>query len=130
MITILVYIMWVLYATLEGSQDAFMYNVKDIMKSNNMNEHYIFTAGRTIVLVLACMLDPWMILLGPLSFSFFHNGSYYFTRNWLDDRIYPKGWFDQSFTSTAKTTTIFTPVNRTVLFLISIIIILIINVCH
>jgi len=126
MITLLMYAMWILYATMEGSQDAFMYNVKDPLKTNNINEHVIFTIGRTIVLTLTSILSPWMLILGPLSFSFFHNGSYYFTRNWLDDRIYPKGWFDQSFTSTARTTSIFTPVNRSVLFLISIVILILI----
>ena len=31
-------------------------------------------------------------------FNFFHNGTYYYTRNKLDGRSYPKRWKDESKT--------------------------------
>jgi len=37
-----------------------------------------------------------------LLFSFFHNGVYFMTRNKLDSKIYPKGFWDDSTSSTAK----------------------------
>ena len=68
-----------------------------------------------------------MIILGPLAFSFLHNGMYYWSRNALDERIYTKKWFDQSSTSTAKSTNFFTPQIRTIFFIISLIALAIIN---
>lgn len=61
-----------------------------------------------------------MSLCLGLCFNFFHHGAMYSRRNTLDPGVYPLGWFDQSFTTkeTAFWTSVFTPVNRTVLFAI------------
>ena len=127
MIGIVVYIVWVTYCVLEGMRDAYMYNVKDPMRRNDFNEHYIFTAQRTLVLGILVSIWWQIIIIGPLAFSFFHNGMYYTCRHWLDNRLYPETWFDQSYTSTAKTTEFFTPGGRTIFFVLSLITLAVIN---
>ena len=127
MIGIFVYITWCTYCLLEGMRDAWMYNIRDFTRVNGLNEHYIFSAQRALVLgILAYVWWP-MIILGPMAFSFLHNGMYYWSRNALDERIYTKKWFDQSSTSTAKSTNFFTPQIRTVFFVLSLIILTIIH---
>tara|TARA_R110000803_G_scaffold199045_1_gene262945 strand:- start:670 stop:930 length:261 start_codon:yes stop_codon:yes gene_type:complete len=55
-------------------------------------------------------------------FSFFHNGMMYKTRNDLNKRNYPKGWWDQSTNSTAWSTKLMTPLYRSIQLVIGLII--------
>lgn len=124
-VIITAFLLWCVYCVLEGRREAYYYN--SLWKGLSSiyiipaNLHPLFTIQRSIILGVICLInfDWWLISL-PLVFSFFHNGMYYLTRHELNYRIYPKGWWDMSTTSTAFTTKLFTPVIRTTLFIVGI----------
>ena len=117
-------IFWVMYSTLEGLREAFYWHYKGIASSTDgVDLHPIFTLQRGILLftlmffmwvTLSSTVGVLIFLANALLFSFFHNGMMYLFRNKLDSKVYPKKWFDQSTTSTAKTTKFMTPVSRTI----------------
>lgn len=111
-----VFILWCMYACLEGAREAYLFHNITVNKRVGIHLHFQFTIQRLVVLVLIFLIYPsyWLISL-PLVFPFFHNGIYYTERNHFDKSIYHKKWFAQSTTSTALTTKIFTPVVRTIL---------------
>jgi hypothetical protein len=131
----LVYLLWVLYSIYEGQREAFYFSFKmkasvNMQQSLRRDEHVMFTIQRILVATMCGMIgfDGWincflLVFALACSFPFFHDGQYYVVRGKLDG-IYPKGWFDQSTTSTAKSDKydFFNPVSRTVLFGISILI--------
>ncbi len=131
MIVLITNLLWILYSVLEGFREGFYWHFKNTSKSKNDYEiHPIFASQRGIILImigliLFCKIG-WIALLNVLGmaliFSFFHNGTYYHTRNRLDDRIYPMKWRSQSTTSTAKLTKIMTYRNRTIFMIVGVII--------
>lgn len=132
MILILANIVWIIYALIEGFREGFYWHFKSTSKQVYEFEiHPIFAAQRGIVLllILGCLLfmvspaNAYLNLLSnALIFSFFHNGTYYLTRNKLDPKVYPTGWMSQSTTSTAKLTKVFTYRNRTICAIVGIVI--------
>lgn len=127
---IIVLLMWFVYSCFEGVREAYYFSIKT--KSNlytDFDEHAMFTWHRTSVAAIAAVLffastqNIWWtvvyIVTLALMFPFLHDGAYYVTRRKLD-HIYPKGWFDQSATSTAKSEKFLTPVNRTIMFAVGI----------
>ena len=130
MILLITNILWILYSILEGFREGFYWHYKNTSKSkDNFEIHPFFASQRGIILILIGVIlyfniGWWSILnvLGmALIFSFFHNGSYYYTRNKLDEKIYPLKWMDQSTTSTAKMTKIMTFRNRTIFMVFGVI---------
>ena len=99
--------LWILYGILEGFREACFYDVNSIVQTPNQsitwNLHPFFTMQRAIVLLLIYKVNGDFILLGglPLIFSFVHDGMYYRIRNQLNNKVYSKGWWDNSTTSTA-----------------------------
>lgn len=129
LISITTNIAWIIYSILEGLREGFYWNFKSNSKIDNKFEiHPIFSIQRGIVLVLIGLLlfntIGWYSILSVVSmmlvFSFFHNGTYYITRNKLDNNLYKLGWRDQSTTSTAKMTKIMTYRNRTIFMIVGI----------
>lgn len=122
------YLIWILYSVFEGKREAFYFSYK--VRSaidHKVDEHAMFTIQRMFVAILICLVcfNGWLdciLLLFSLMmcFPFFHDGSYYLTRKKLDG-IYPKGWFDQSTTSTAITDKLklFYPATRTITLVVS-----------
>lgn len=115
--------LWIIEALSFGKQDAFLYHNR--MHSSNPdkeNIHYLFSIDRFVILALGTWVH-WLyhswLSTGVFSlsllflFSYFHNGNYYRVRNLLDNKVYPKGWFDTSTTSEA--TFEFNVVSRTFL---------------
>ncbi len=110
---ILLYIIWILYSLLEGKKEAhyFSYKMRAVISKKTVvlkvDEHVWFTLQRALVVSLIffmnfSILHVFFLLLSlALCFPFFHDGMYYVQRKKLDG-IYPKGFFDQSTTSTAK----------------------------
>lgn len=104
---ILTNIIWVGYSLTEGIREGFYWNYEnkskrvcdfDINPIFNLQRFLvllimagflIYTLGYFSLFSLACMI---------LMFPFFHNGSYYYTRNKLDNNFYPKRWTDESKT--------------------------------
>ena len=129
MIILIANILWILYSILEGFREGFYWYFKGKSKSkNNFEIHPIFASQRGLVLVLIGVLlfmnIGWLSLINVLGmalvFSFFHNGTYYHTRNRLDENVYPLGWKAQSTTSTAKMTKIMTFRNRTIFMIVGV----------
>jgi len=132
MITALIYLLWILYAIYEGKREALYFSFKmkaavNLKQGLKTDEHITFSIQRSLVVgfaLIACFHD-WLnlsIMFFALAacFPFFHDGMYYVTRQKLD-RLYKKGWFDQSTTSVAKSDKLklFYPVQRTVLAVVS-----------
>lgn len=120
---IIVNLVWVIYSMLEGLREGFFWHFKANTKKDCQFElHPIFALQRGIVLSIIGLLlfnsigfySIPSVLSMMLIFSFFHNGTYYVTRNKLDNSIYKLGWADQSTTSTAKMTKIMNYRNRTI----------------
>lgn len=122
-------IAWILYSMLEGLREGFYWHFKSHSKKDcDFEIHPIFSLQRGVVLTLIGILlytfIGWQSIISVLSmmliFSFFHNGTYYCTRHKLDESLYPKGWSDQSTTSTAKMTKIMTYRNRTIFMILGV----------
>ncbi|MEK6880325.1 MAG: hypothetical protein AABY22_11985 [Nanoarchaeota archaeon] len=124
----LIFLIWILYCIIDGIRDSLFYHHYNLKTERLFNEHIVFVIQRGIValILLLLSLNIWLIIPFILSFSFFHNGSYYTTRYYLWKRTYYNGgeynkkWFAQSITSTSFWTKYMTPVNRTILFILSI----------
>lgn len=105
-----IYICWIAYSCLEGFREALYYDLA-VKEGNGVRElHKIYTIQRSMVIIpivaLSFRIDGFYSLFYfaalVLSFSYFHDGTYYVTRNDLDHTVYPKRWMDESTTSTAK----------------------------
>jgi len=123
------FLIWALYCIIDGVRDAIFYHHYNLHSKRLFNEHIIFVIQRSMVCFMLFYLSDFNFLLLlslTLNFSFFHNGSYYTTRHILKkkiynyDNLYSKKWFAQSTTSTSFWTRYMTPLNRTILFLISV----------
>lgn len=104
---ILTNLIWVGYALTEGIREGFYWHYENNSRRVcDFDINPVFNLQRLLVLIvtggfmvhtigwfslfsLACMVSM---------FSFFHNGTYYYTRNKLDGRSYPRKWMDESKT--------------------------------
>jgi hypothetical protein len=99
---------WIIYSCLEGLREAYYYHNTNIsLHSYKHDLHPFFSLQRfcALFMLLAISMDiHTFILCGSLAliFPFFHDGFYYIIRHKLDDNIYSKGFFDDSYTSVAK----------------------------
>jgi len=114
MVTIFIITSWILASLVEGCRDGFYYhNSMTSTSPAKQNIHFLFTIERTIIglahtIIYLKLVDGnyYHAFTFGLSlmfiFSWFHNGMYLTTRNYLDNKEYPKKWFDDSTTSTAR----------------------------
>lgn len=103
-IKLIVIILWLVYSVIEGYREAwyYYYRVKTF-KNEGEDLHSVFFLQRGIPLLIIGYCLSWTLAIGcSLIFSFFHDGMYYVQRHKITNTIYPKGWFDDSDTSTAK----------------------------
>lgn len=137
MITLIgVMVSWAVYAQYEGIREAYYWDAKNRLPFRKLpiDEHFLWTCQRSAVFILAIYtvtlkindlsLFYLVILSGVslmLTFPFIHDGFMYKWRSILNNRVYPKGFWDQSTTSTAKLTKYFTPVVRTICFVVGLI---------
>lgn len=100
-------LIWIIYSLTEGVREGFYWNYENISKRVcEFDINRIHTLQRTSVLVIfgGFLIHTlgWYSLLSLacmfLMFSFFHNGTYYYTRNKLKPGLYKKGWSDESRT--------------------------------
>jgi len=139
---ILISVLWVLYSVFAGTNEGFFFHHKDKATDNllfdldgdgdrDVEIHQIFSLMRLIVLIVmgvalygitqSLFFTAVLIFSYAMMFPFFHDGSYYVTRNNLNHNIYKKKWFAQSNTSTAKSTRFLTPTVRTTAFILGLI---------
>lgn len=128
--TIAIFILWVIYSIFEGHREAEYWHLSAITAISSGKEHFNWSIQRLIVIIIAIfsanliLLKSIILFLSMMFvFPFLHDGAYYMRRNSLDGS-YPKKWFDQSVTSTAILTKVFTPLVRTIAFFIGVIILL------
>lgn len=104
---ILTNIIWVGYSLTEGVREGFYWHYENKSKRVcDFDVNPIFNLQRFLVLLLAGgflvhALGHFSILnlvCMFLIFPFFHNGTYYSTRNKLDSSVYSKRWTDESKT--------------------------------
>lgn len=104
---VLMNLLWIVYSLTEGIREGFYWHYENKSKRVcDFDVNPMFHLQRILVLVLTggFMVHTlgWYSLLSLgsiiLMFSFFHNGSYYYTRNKLDKDVYTKGWKDESRT--------------------------------
>lgn len=126
--TLIAVIIWLAYSELEGFREGWHWHYKVMAKNEDKTDaHGFFMAQRCLVGLLIVTvhsllihsINPCLILFMFMSFPFMHDGAYYYHRHILDNKIYPKKFFDQSTTSTAFSTKYFPPVVRTILFIAS-----------
>lgn len=114
-------IIWIVFAFFSSTFEAMYYN-HEVRSSyqDNFNEHPLFVAIRSCVLIPLWIIAGWKVALClGVMFPFFHDGQYYRFRNKIDPTLYRKKWFSQSTTSTAFSTKYFTPVVRTSLCILA-----------
>jgi hypothetical protein len=104
---IIMNLIWVGYSLTEGIREGFYWHYENISKKVcDFDINPVFNLQRALVLLISggfmVQILGWYSLLSLLSmilmFSFFHNGTYYYTRNKLSGKIYEKGWKDESRT--------------------------------
>lgn len=127
---VFIFLIWICYVLCEAYREGYYWHYKSfVVDDRKFNIHIIFTIQRFLMLASLTFVkfeyfsvnnfDLLLFFVSCcLTFSFIHNGMYYTIRNMLNNNIYKKKWFDQSSTSTALTTKFFTPVSRTIMFVI------------
>lgn len=128
MIQIISIILWYIFASLCGSVEAILWS-KKAAEAFKWNEHILLVLQRGLVILIciSCYFLELNIFTGSaliisamLSFSFFHNGFYYFTRSKIDVPTY--NFTSNSTSSTAKLQ--FPFIVRLIMFIFSIIILI------
>ena len=130
----LILIISFLWAHLEGKREAqyFHYKWSTPNPTKIKDEHLEFTIQRSLYVIISSLLVGFIfwwwssIILFVslvLTFSFFHNGSYYKRRNELNENVYPYKWKDQSTTTTAKIS--FNYKQRLTLFILGLLIVVV-----
>jgi hypothetical protein len=125
-------IAWIAYSMIEGVRDGFYRHLESNSRRHlNFEINLILLIQRSIILtfigIILYELIGWKSIISIFSmiliFNYFYAGAYYTTRNKLNDRIYIKGWCDQSNTPTnKKKSKIMTYINRKILMILGILI--------
>jgi len=109
------------WAFLLGEFEARYYHYKP--ESDKYNEHFSLALSRGCFFLLVLGLTNVYTFIGSmLIFPFFHDGAYYTQRHNMNKNIYPKTWFDQSTTSRALMTKVFTPLVRVISLIVGVLI--------
>jgi len=102
-----------LWAYLEGKREAQYFHYKWSLPSpiKIKDEHFDFAIQRSLYVLKSSLLVGFifnwlaafiLFISIALTFSFFHNGSYYKRRNEMNENVYLFRWKDESTTTTAK----------------------------
>jgi hypothetical protein len=100
-------LIWIAYSMIDGFREGFYWHYRNNSRRTCEFEiNRIFSLQRSLVILLIAgflvYTLGWFSLISTISmimlFSYFHNGTYYLTRNKLDDKMYPMRWKDESRT--------------------------------
>lgn len=128
-IRVLLWFFWIVFMSLEGYTEGIYWD-SVLEKRNATVEHKLWTIQRVLFALSICAVyyfftKATLLFLGYfgvvliISSPFFHDGFYYYVRHRLNPLIYPRGFFDQSTTSTAFLTKYLTPIVRIILLTIA-----------
>lgn len=97
---------WILFVITISIVEAFMFH-SQLLHKTSIDIHIPLTINRIVVFIGIFNSFPIFeiiqyLFLCVLTFPLLHDGIYYKTRNLLNSKIYNKGFFDQSTTTTAK----------------------------
>jgi len=83
--------------------DAFPWDEHDFILTPQRVWFGLIVVVTNLVSLKIMNLDPtWILGISLPAFFFFHQGTMYMVRNLINDKVYPKRWFDDSTTSTAN----------------------------
>lgn len=106
---IVIIILMTLFAVSSGIVEAILWSKMGTL-ATKWNEHVfiVFQRGVFFLTFIICAYfeyTPKSIFLifafAILSYPYFHDGAYYWFRNVIDNKVYPRRWKDNSTTSTA-----------------------------
>lgn len=105
----LIHLAWVTYCICEGKRDGYFYFLTPSSYDKYPDLHKLYTLQRSCmviaILIVSSLIGNYLSALNfftlALSFSYFHNGSYFSKRNDLNPQQYRKRWKDDSSTSRA-----------------------------
>lgn len=100
----LVFGAWIALSCLYGIIEAQLFHDYPFLGLSFKYIHHVFTVVRGIsagVMIVWTGVTWWVVVPMACVFPFFHDGSYYFGRNYLDDRLYRLRWRARSTTTTA-----------------------------
>ena len=132
MITLLLTnLIWIAYSMIDGFREGFYWHYRNNSRRTCEFEiNRIFSLQRSLVILLIAGFLVhtlgWFSLISTISmimlFSYFHNGTYYLTRNKLDDKMYPMRWKDESRTRPVFYSGLMKYNKRTVLMILGLVI--------
>lgn len=88
------------FALMSGYFEAYFWNARPRVRQ--FHTHMMLTWLRFIVILPVLVnVGFWAFACCVLMFPFLHDGMYYRTRNKINSNIYPRGWWDTSYTTGA-----------------------------
>ena len=92
-------IYWFIFIVLSSILEALMFHKKMFIH----NIHIYLTLIRGLVCIPLAVQNEWLpfIIFCLFTFPFLHDGIYYTVRHLLNNKIYPKMFFDKSYTTNA-----------------------------
>lgn len=119
MIELILILCFVVFAYISGYIEAYFWATHP--KVNQRTSHIMLTILRLIVVLPIIICTQWINLIVCMCiFPLIHDGTYYQTRNQIDENVYPNGWTDHSITTGALLS--FTFIYRVLLAMVGIII--------
>ena len=122
-------VFFMIFAMIEGFVEATTDHFK--IKANEVyNGHLMYRIKTTLMLLSIYTQTNWQTVgCLILTYMFLHDGMYHWKRNDLDNKVYPKKWFDFTKTPIAFSDKlgIGKPIIRTTLFVIGVIGLIIFN---
>lgn len=94
-------IYWLIFVLISSVGEAFLFHNN---KFKTKHKHVIMEIIRILFAIPYIYMSNEPLIFGlfiGLSFPFLHDGIYYTIRHILNQKMYPKMWFDRSETSTA-----------------------------
>ncbi len=123
-------LVWIIYSLTEGMREGFYWHYENSSKRVcDFNLNPVFHLQRSIVLMVISgflvHITGYYSLFSTvcmiMMFSFFHNGTYYYTREKLSEGCYQKGWKDESKTLPPHLTFLMSYKKRTTAFILGVV---------